>query len=78
MPADLQLVLQASVTKTAAFTGAGLTIPTGTPRRGLKARFIYSAASVASGAGTVIFGIDISRDGGSTWYTEFIQVRAPL
>jgi len=71
MPVDLQLALQSSVTKTAAFNGSGVTIPTGTPRYGLKARVVYSAASTTAGAGTAIFGIDISRDGGSTWYTEF-------
>lgn len=69
MAVDANLALQASVTKTATFNGAGLTIATGTPRRGLKARVIYSAASTSSGAGSVTFGIDMSRDGGSTWAT---------
>lgn len=69
MPADLELQLQSSVTKTAAFQGAGVTIPTGTPRRGLFARFLYSAANTSSGTGAVTFGIDLSRDGGSTWNT---------
>lgn len=71
MATDALLALQASVTKNATFNGSALTLPAGTPRRGLKARVLYSAASVASGTGTVVFGIDVSRDGGTTWYTEF-------
>src|SRR5579871_4667580 len=69
MAVDANLQLQASVTKTATFNGAGLTIATGTPRRGLRARVIYSAASTSSGTGSVTFGVDMSRDGGSTWNT---------
>jgi hypothetical protein len=71
MPTDALIQLQASVTKTATFNGSALTLPGGTPRRGLKARVIYSAASNASGSNTVVFSIDVSRDGGSTWYPEF-------
>lgn len=71
MPTDALQQLQAPVTKTATFNGAALTLPGGTPRRGLKARVIYSAAANASGANSVTFGLDVSRDGGSTWNTEF-------
>lgn len=71
MPTDALLQLQAPVTKTATFNGAALTLPGGTPRRGLKARVLYSAASNASGANSVTFSIDVSRDAGSTWNTEF-------
>ncbi len=71
MPVDALTVLQASVTKTATFNGAAFTLPGGTPRRGLKARVIYSAASTSSGAGSVTFGIDVSYDAGSTWNTDF-------
>jgi hypothetical protein len=71
MPQDANLVLQASVTKTATFNGAGLTIPTGTPRRGLKAHVIYSANSASQTGDTVTFDIDVSTDGGSTWNNEF-------
>lgn len=71
MPTDANLVLQASVTKTATFQGAALVLPGGTPRRGLKARVLYSAASVSASTGSVTFGIDVSKDGGSTWNTEF-------
>ena len=67
MPTDALIQLQASVTKTATFNGAAQTLYGGTPRRGLKARVLYSAASNASGANAVQFSIDVSRDGGSTW-----------
>ncbi len=72
MPTDALLALQASVTKTATFNGAALILPTGTPRRGLKARVIYSAAANASGSNTVVFSIDVSYDGGSTWNSDFL------
>src|SRR5215469_6064141 len=67
MPADLLLAIQASVTKTATFNGAAFTLPGGTPRRGLKGRVIYSAATNASGANSVTFSIDVSYDAGSTF-----------
>jgi len=71
MATDALIQLQPQVTKTATFNGAGLQLVAGTPRRGLKARVIYSAASNASGSNTVVFSIDVSRDGGSTYNTEF-------
>lgn len=68
MPVDANLALQASVTKTDTFNGAGVDLATGTPRgRTLTARIIYSAASAASGTDTVIFSIDHSDDN-STFY----------
>lgn len=67
MPADLLTVLQASVTKTATFNGAAYTLSAGTPRRGLNAHVLYSAATNASGSNSVTFSIDVSYDGGSTW-----------
>lgn len=66
MATDANTALQASVTKTATFNGAALDLGTGTPRRGLKARVIYSAATNASGSNTVAFAIDTSADN-STW-----------
>jgi hypothetical protein len=66
MPTDALISLQASVTKTATFNGAGVDIK-GTPRRGLWARVIYSAATNASGSNTVAFTIDHSDDN-STFY----------
>lgn len=71
MATDALIALQPSVTKTATFTGAALILPGGTPRRGLKARVLYSAASNASGSNTVVFSINVSHDGGSTFQPEF-------
>lgn len=71
MPVDALIALQASVTKTATFNGAALTLAGGTPRRGMNARVLYSAASNASGANTVLFSIDVSYDGGTTWNSDF-------
>jgi hypothetical protein len=68
MPTDANLALQASVTKTATFNGAAVNLPGGTPRRGLKARVIYSAATNASGSNSVLFQIDVSPDN-STWFS---------
>lgn len=66
MAADANLVLQASVTKTATFDGTGVDLKAGTPPRGLVARIIYSAASTSAGAGAVTFQVEESADN-STW-----------
>jgi hypothetical protein len=76
MPTDALIQLQASVTKTATFTGAALTLPGGTPRRGLKARILYSAASVSASTGSVQLGLDVSYDAGSTWQNGAFQANA--
>jgi len=68
MPTDALITLQASVTKTATFQSTAIDLKTGTPRRGLKARVIYSAATNASGSNTVAFTIEHSDDN-STFYT---------
>lgn len=73
MATDALLQLQSSVTKTATFNGSALTLPGGTPRRGLKARVIYSAATNASGSNSVTFSLDVSYDGGSTWLSNLFQ-----
>jgi len=70
MPTDALIQLQASVTKTSTFSGAALTLPGGTPRRGLKARVLYSAGSSGTATSTATFSIDVSHDGGSNFYTE--------
>lgn len=69
MAVDANLALQASVTKTSTFNGAGVDLGTGTPRRGLFARVIYSAATNASGSNTVQFSLDESSDN-STFYSK--------
>lgn len=68
MPTDALLTLQPSVTKTATFQGTAVDLKTGTPRRGLFARVIYSAATNASGSNTVAFTVEHSDDN-STFYT---------
>jgi hypothetical protein len=73
MPADALTQLQASVTKTGTFNGTALTLAGGTPRRGLKARIIYSAATNASGSNSVTFSVDVSYDGGSTYISNLFQ-----
>lgn len=75
MATDALLALQASVTKTATFNGSALTLATGTPRRGLKARVIYSAATNASGSNSVTFSLDVSYDAGSTWLSNLFQAQ---
>ena len=73
MPADALTVLQTSVTKTATFNGAALPLPGGTPRRGMKARILYSAATNASGANAVTFSVDVCYDGvPTTWFSDFV------
>lgn len=72
MPTDALVQLQPQVTKTATFNGAAVTLTTGTPRWGLAARVIYSAATNASGSNSVTFQIDVSYDAGSTWNADFV------
>lgn len=73
MPVDALISLQASVTKTATFNGAALILAGGTPRRGLKARVLFSAATNASGANAVTFSIDVCYDGVPTlWNVDFV------
>lgn len=74
MPVDANLILAASATVTATTNGSALKFPGGTPRRGLKARVIYSGALVTSSPGTdtIAFSIDVCYDGVPTlWYSEF-------
>ena len=73
MPSDALIALQASVTKTASFSGAALILPGGTPRRGLVARVVYSAANQASGSGVWTFSVDVCYDGVPTvWNVDFV------
>lgn len=63
MPSDLALQLQASVTKTATFNGAWIDLGNFPPLvNWLVARVVYSAATNASGANSVIFSLDVSND----------------
>ncbi len=74
MPADNNSILQASTTKTAAFDGAAFDLKTGTPRRGLFARIIYSAAATSSGGGSATFQMQDSDDG--VTFAPISQARA--
>lgn len=71
MATDALIALQANVTKTSTFSSTALNLPGGTPRRGLKARVLYSAGSSGTATSTAVFSIDASHDGGSNYYTEF-------
>jgi hypothetical protein len=73
MPVDALIALQTVVTKVATFSGAALILVGGTPRRGLKARVIYSAATNATGANSVTFSLDVCYDGVPTlWNIDFV------
>lgn len=68
MPADANLVLQASVTKVDSFTSATVDLKAGGPKgRSLVARIVYSEAYEASGSKTVTFTVEHS-DNDSNWY----------
>lgn len=75
MAQDANLTLQASVTKTATFNGAWVSLKglTGAGSRALFAHIFYSAASNASGSNTVTFSLDVSPDGGTTTYAGEFQ-----
>jgi hypothetical protein len=72
MATDALLALQASVTKTSTFSSAVFTLATGTPRRGLKARVLYSAGASGTATSTATFSISVSYDGGSSFNPEFL------
>jgi hypothetical protein len=73
MSVDALIALQVSTTKTGTFNGAALILPGGTPRRGMKARVLYSAAGNASGANAVVFSVDVCYDGVPTlWLSDFL------
>jgi hypothetical protein len=60
---DANAVLQTLVTKTATFQGTGFDLKTGTPRRGMSARFIISSYASVATAGTVFIpSIEHSSD----------------
>lgn len=69
MPADTNVILQASVTRTSSLNSATVDLKTKTPPRGLVARIIYSAASQVSGSGVFTFTIEESAND-SNWFTN--------
>lgn len=64
MATDAKTVMQASVTKTAAFDSTGIDLKTRSPLFGnvLWCRVIYSAANTSSGAGALTFEVQASAD----------------
>lgn len=62
MAYDALEALQTLVTKSTGFSSTAVDLLTGTPRRGLKARVIVTAASQQGGNGVVSFTIDGSSD----------------
>jgi hypothetical protein len=62
---DVNLQLQASTTQTATFNSTGVDLKTGTPRRGLVARLLVTAASGTTP--TLDLQVQQSADN-STWY----------
>lgn len=72
MAVDALIALQASVTKATTFNGAAFILAGGTPRRGLKARIIYSAATSTT-TNTAVFSVDVCYDGvPTTWFSDFL------
>lgn len=59
---DALLVLQSAVTKTTAFASTGVNLPTGTPKRGLRARFIATNVSAPTAGAVFTPTIDHSSD----------------
>lgn len=64
---DALSILQASGAVTQTTNSTGLNIPSGTPRRGLVARVIYTLGANSSGSNTVVFSIEHSADN-TTFY----------
>lgn len=64
MATDAKTVMQASVTKTAAFDSTGIDLKTRSPLFGnvLWCRVIYSAANTSAGAGALTFEVQESSD----------------
>ena len=69
MAADVLLVLEAGVTKTASFNSTGINVKSGTPASGLVARLLVT--SVAGTAPTIAPEIQDSADG--TTYTQLAR-----
>ena len=65
---DALEVLQTLFTSSTGYSGTGVDLGVGTPRRGLKARVIATAISSVGTAGVVTFQVDHSSD--NTTYTN--------
>lgn len=62
MPRDYSASLQTAVTKTATFQGTGLDLITGTPKRGLWARFNFASFLSTTAGSTFTPSIEHSDD----------------
>jgi len=67
MAYDANLVLQALTTQTASFTSTPINLPSGVPRRGLKAVVNLTAITQTAGTATLAFKIQESQDN-TTFY----------
>lgn len=68
MAFDANNILQALVTKTATFQSAGFDSKTGTPPRGMAARFLINSLISSATAGTVFtLAIEVSSDNTTFW-----------
>ena len=76
MAYDANSSLQTAVTKTATFNGSGVDLGTCTPRRGLKARFVFTNYISVGTAGTV-FTPSIDHSDDNTTFTS-LAVGTPL
>lgn len=74
MALDAKLVMQASVTKTAAFDSTGVDLATRSPLFGniLWARVIYTATNTSAGAGALTFEVQESSD--NSTFVKLTQV----
>lgn len=71
---DANLVLQSAVTKTTTFNSTGVDLGTGTPRRGLKARFVLTSYASVATAGTVFTPSIDHSDDNTTYYSLAVGV----
>lgn len=67
MPADVSGVLQSTVTKTASFNSSGYNLLTGTPKRGLVARFCI-ASYISGGTAGALFTPSIEQSDDNTTF----------
>jgi Bbp16 len=74
MAADAKLVMQASVTKTAAFDSTAIDLATRSPLFGnvLWCRVLYSATNTSAGAGALTFEVQESAD--NSTFVKLTQV----
>lgn len=75
MPYDANITMQSLVTKTTSFSSTAVDLGTGTPRRGLKARFLIPSYISATTSGTV-FTPSIEHSSDNTTFTTLVSGNA--